>query len=192
LIYAGHVLIDAPTQSFGRDPPRLVYEKRIEKIIVGGEDTVDAWSLSLWTLSLEEWWAKLKLLGRSIKALKLPGDLDDRALFDKVRAPLISFALTSKIQSLLKSDSGVAPTVRDGQIEIPSHAGALWISKFLEDMASPDQMSVWNCWKDFAEEAEKTLLPMTTAQVVLESISDAAAIASSGESAASWIHHHIP
>jgi E3 ubiquitin-protein ligase UBR4 len=192
LIYAGHVLIDASAQGFGRDPPRLMYEKRIERMVGGGEDTADAWALSLWTLSLEEWrWAKLKLLGHAIKGLDLPGDLDDRALFDKVKVPLIVFALTCKIQGLLKSDSGVAPMVRDGQLQIPSHAGAPWISKFLEDMASPDQMSVWNCWKDCAEEAERTLLTMETIQAVFEYTEDVAAIANSGESAADWIRHQI-
>jgi hypothetical protein len=81
--------------------------------------------------------------------------------------------------------------VRDGQLQIPSHAGAPWISKFLEDMASPDQMSVWNCWKDFAEEAERTLLTMETVQAVFEYTGDVAAIVNSGESAPDWIRRQI-
>jgi hypothetical protein len=177
MVYAGHLLLEMPA-SDGTDTARSGCERRMEGLIAGREKGDDAFALSLWVLSLEEWrWAKLGLLASALKAVGAGEAPDGQALFDRARAVLIVFALTNGIQERLKRPSGVEPAVVSGALSIPSHAGADWITTFMSGLADSGGFDIITEWRAFAEVVEREILQLDNAYKLFEYTKDSQAVA---------------
>jgi hypothetical protein len=171
LVFAGHSLMGAAT---GKGHVRGDYARRMGGIIAGAETCEQAFALSLWTLSLEEWsWARLPLLTSALRARKLQRDSVDQALFEKVRPTLVEYWITDGIHKRLKVESGIPPKVENGVLVVALRDDAPWIVKFMSDFASQTAYRIWTeSWKPFADDIERVSASVTP-DTIFEATGDA-------------------
>jgi E3 ubiquitin-protein ligase UBR4 len=170
LVFAGHALMSA---SSGKASVRADYGRRMAGIIAGAEACEQAFALSLWTLSLEEWrWARLPLLGAALRRLKIDANINDDTLFERVRPILVEYWLTDGIQKLLKCEIGIPARLQGGALVVDARDDAPWIAQFTGGFASPAGYRIWtDSWKPFADDIER-LSATVTPSVIFDSTRD--------------------
>ena len=161
LTYAGIIFLDTDPGSGCKWALRNSFERRIERMINGQDDATDSLALSLLVLSLEEWQAtKTKLLKIFINkvAKQSPDSLNDEdKLFKLIKATLVMFIITDKMQGMMKIPSGKEATFDESGIKIPNHKGEEWISAFMKKV-SQNGFQLCNDWKNFGEEVEDDII----------------------------------
>ncbi|OHT12592.1 hypothetical protein TRFO_03612 [Tritrichomonas foetus] len=190
LVYIGNIFIDCEGTRWTQ---RVVYEKRLEKMINGLEDPGDALILSLWILTLEEWEeSKLKLLKLFLR--KLPKDVfngdNKETIFQAVKPTLVMFIIINKMQKMMKKPSGTRPDFsEEAGIRIPPHNGDPWISEFMKNVVE-NGLSLCNEWKEFGEEVEDEIIEIADLKSAFIYLEMEKVIAES-ESPETWIKSQV-
>jgi hypothetical protein len=142
LLYSGHIFL-------GENDLRRMQEQSLERAI-DGEFGVEALTLTIWILSLEEWEDVRDRCLR--KVLKITCRKDTDNLFEKVKAGLCLFAVVSRIHGLVKGRSDVPVKHKEnGSLTIGPHKGSKWIAGFMERL----EKSGPECTHEFEELAEE-------------------------------------
>jgi hypothetical protein len=166
LIYAGHVVLNEGDM-------RSKAEGRLDHLLGAGDSIDEAGVASLWLLSREEWVAIRVIVLQKLLRLRVKAPGDDLWATKGVKDAFLFFMLIDRMQQMIKRESGVAPTFKEGGgLAVVSHQNAQWIADFMKRAVQDG--------RELAREFEELATRAETEWLTVDSLRDAVRFADIG------------
>jgi hypothetical protein len=146
---------------------------RLDHLLASGEAVDEAGVASLWLLSSEEWAAIRVVVLQKLLRLRVKAPGDDLWATKGVRDAFLFFMLVDRMQQMIKRESGVAPTFKEGGgLAVVSHQNAQWIADFMKRAVQDG--------RELAREFEELATRAETEWLTIDSLRDAVRFANIG------------